>query len=112
MTEILTAEQVTHMGPNPGNPWWHDWKALRDSHEALRADRNNWQATAEESTAKNLNESLADRHKMREARLKRDLALLQAKYDALEARCIPRPLSNKVIDANEAADWDKRNEDL
>jgi len=82
---ILTPEKVATF-----RRWADTWEeyALRgtlaetlDSHEALReqlaeaqADRDSWQATAEVLADKNVNKSLLQRHEMREAALKEQLA--------------------------------------
>jgi len=54
-----------------------------DSHEVLEADRDSWQATVEEAMDKNVNKSLTQRHEMREASLKEQLAKAHADVLAL-----------------------------
>ena len=85
MSEILTPEQVRTLlaGQWLGNPDERRSPVgiLCDSHEALRADRDSWRATAEELDDKNVNKALTARHEMREARLKKQVAELQAALD-------------------------------
>ena len=51
---------------------------LCDRYEDLRTDRDSWKATAEELADKNVNKALAQRHEMREARLRRELTEAKA----------------------------------
>ena len=80
--EILTPEQVQvirssqYLGEN--NELLTPVALLCDSHEALRTDRDSWQATAEELGDKNVNKALTARHEMREASLKRQLGEARA----------------------------------
>ena len=85
MTAILTPEQVAlrnHGSLCSCGCSEKDW-TLSDSHEALRADRDSWQATAEELDNKNVNKSLTQRHAMREAALRVKLAEARADLLAL-----------------------------
>ena len=82
MSEILTPEQVqvARSSPEMGD----NGKLITlvfllcDSHEALRTDRDSWQATAEELGDKNVNKALTARHEMREALLKKQVDELKA----------------------------------
>ena len=51
---------------------------LCDSHEALRTDRDSWQATAEELDDKNVNKALTAHHEIRESSLKKQITELKA----------------------------------
>ena len=82
MSKILTPEQVQvirssqYLGEN--NELLTPVALLCDSHEALRTDRDSWQATAEELGDKNVNKALTARHEMREALLKKQVDELKA----------------------------------
>lgn len=75
MTDILTPEQIACIKEQwPGMTATCPWDELLASHEALRTESDSWQATAEELGDKNVNKTLADRHKMREKALRKQLA--------------------------------------
>ena len=59
---------------------------LCDRYEDLRTDRDSWKATAEELADKNVNKALAQRHEMREARLRRELTEAKANNVGLRDR--------------------------
>ena len=93
MSKILTPEQVVAlvsypMALHPSPPQIQQMRTnirkLRDSHEALRTDRDSWQATAEELDAKNVNKALAARHEMREASLKKQITELKVALNEKE----------------------------
>ena len=88
MAEILTPEQVVAIRLNqPLDDGLEELvtpiEQLCNSHEALRADRDSWQATVEELADKNVNKSLTQRHEMREAALQKKLAEARADIRAL-----------------------------
>ena len=106
MADILTPKQVARCKSHIYRSTPFTVGQLCDSHEELRQrlatlrelrelerkqltevtiQRDSWQATAEELADKNVNKSLRQRHEMREAKLKNQLAEAQADVQALVA---------------------------
>ena len=82
MNEILTPEQVQVIRSSPylgkNGELITLVFLLCDSYETLRADRDSWQATAEELDDKNVNKVFTTRHEMRESSLKKQVTELKA----------------------------------
>lgn len=86
MTDILTPAQIAEIK----DKWSHSantptWGGLLASHEALRVERDSWQATAEELGDKNVNKALTQRHEMREATLRAQLAETESGFQNMRA---------------------------
>lgn len=106
---VLTPEQVA---ATRSSQWLGEGKEelltpvaiLCDSHEDLRADRDSWQATAEELEDRNVNKALLARHEMREARLREELAEVHdvaanLGNELAEAQAVVRELAEAAHDA-------------
>ena len=77
MNEILEPKQIAYIQSMRKESHLYPWDELLTSHEALRVERDSWQATAEELGDKNVNKALTQRHEMREAALQKQLAEVQ-----------------------------------